>query len=103
MKIIDINKWFLRLLPAVVGFVAGCCIGVMWAVDKSYDTGYKMAMLEIQQLFKEGSQGNSDFYIEGIPFLFRPQKDRKASQIIPKRKIVFADGCDGSIGGIIKP
>lgn len=79
---IDINKYVtygvITLIIASVGFAGG----VLWTVEHAYDTGYKMAYLEMKQILKEGYHGNQDFYISGLPYKFRPQADRKALQIV---------------------
>jgi hypothetical protein len=58
------------LLSFILGWV------VAFNFSGSYETGYKMAYLEMQQLLKEGVKGKTDFYIQGLDsFKFYPRSN----------------------------
>ncbi len=56
------------LIAMILGAFFSFIIGWVFAFNfsGSYETGYKMAYLEMQQLLKEGAKGKTDFYIQGL-------------------------------------
>lgn len=59
-----------------IGFVFCFLLGWLFAFNFGglYETGYKMAYLEMKQLLKEGVRSKSDFYIKGLDdFKFYPR------------------------------
>lgn len=71
-KLFNKGSAIITLIGAIVSFLIGWVFAFNFS--GSYETGYKMAYLEIQQLLKEGAKGKTDFYIKGLEeFKFYPR------------------------------
>lgn len=59
---------------AIYGIV---CLFIGWlaGVDNGFDTGYRVAYLEMDKLLRQGIKEKVNFYIEGLDIKFFPGKD----------------------------
>lgn len=70
------------ILVMIFSFI--CCFVLGWLFAYNfgglYETGYKMAYLEMKQLLKDGVKSKSNFYIKGLDdFKFYPRDNDKIS------------------------
>lgn len=67
-----------RLFVGILSIIYGlCCLLAGWlaGIDSGFDTGYRVAYLEMDSLLKEGIRNKVSFFIEGLNIKFFPRKD----------------------------
>lgn len=74
---------FLRMRKGLFALVAlaiplAFAGGWLWGIDDGYNTGYRCAYLEMNNLLIEGLNNGRSFYISGLPVRFHPQHARTA-------------------------
>ncbi|MCL4490441.1 MAG: hypothetical protein M1510_00840 [Nitrospirae bacterium] len=76
---------FIFILTVVYGII---CVFIGWlaGVDNGFDTGYRVAYLEMDRLLRQGVKEKVNFYIQGLDIKFRSVKDDKTVSAYVKDK-----------------
>lgn len=67
-----------RLIIALLAVIYGLiCIGIGWiaGIDSGFDTGYRVAYIEMDRLLRQGIKERVNFYIQGLNIKFSPRKE----------------------------
>ncbi|HEX8948130.1 MAG TPA: hypothetical protein VF790_04160 [Dissulfurispiraceae bacterium] len=67
------------IIIVAIGYGILCLfIGWLAGIDNGFDTGYRVAYLEMDRLLRQGMKDKVSFFIEGLDIKFHPHKDSKA-------------------------
>ncbi len=79
------KKVFIAVAVITYGIVCAF-IGWLAGIDNGFDTGYKLAYLEMDKLLRQGARDKVSFSIEGLDIKFKPRGDSKTVKIRTEEK-----------------
>ncbi|MEW6117513.1 MAG: hypothetical protein AB1553_11490 [Nitrospirota bacterium] len=67
-----------RVIVALLAVIYGLiCLGIGWiaGIDSGFDTGYRVAYIEMDRLLRQGMKEGVNFYVEGLNIKFSPGEE----------------------------